>query len=70
MKNKEPLRDKEPMKDSTAGKIVGCICILISIILFICNPDRLIGEMNPLSFFFCCSPLVISLPLWNLKDYD
>lgn len=64
------MKNKEPMKDSVAGKIVGCICILISIILFICNPDRLIGEMNPLSFFFCSIPLIVSLPLWNLKDYD
>ncbi len=50
------------MKESTQCIIVGWIAVVLSVILFICSPARLDGEMNPLSFFFCCIPAIVGLP--------
>ena len=54
------------MKESTQCIIVGWIAVVFSVLLFIASPARLDGEMNPLSFFFCCIPTIIGLPCFEL----
>ena len=56
------------MSEKTEALLVGLLCIFVTIVLFICSPARLEGEMNPLSFAFCCLPLIVSLPCWVIAS--
>ena len=58
------------MKEKTEALLVGILCILVCIMMFVCSPARIEGEMNPLSFAFCVSPLIPSLPCWVIVFGD
>ena len=58
------------MKGKTEALIVGIMCILVCIALFVCNPARIEGEMPAWSIALCVSPLILSIPCWVIVFGD
>lgn len=59
------------MVDKKCAKIAGWIGIATSVLMFLCSDARIEGEMNPLSFFVCCIPLIVGISCFAVsKEFE